>query len=387
MSYSNPVEKVQYHNPKFCSSICTSGSGRIMSIQHREKFQSYIPYNVPRRVESKIDVWNTTENYLREIPQFYCLQRSHITIADVSPRIISERIVNALKKLNISATFHTKKISLCAKTQDSLIFKINMFKNIDNDKVIVEAQKLSGRSVSFRNTRVAIFRAAQGLSNEGNNICLSPPQSTIRCSTIQISPLEDEHILSALKQCENMLNHPNLDSNLLGIQMLQNMTDLSATVHAVALLTAKIIIGGNDQFPELSKKFLSILMNPVLGCWHEKYSLEGKISTLLSYEVLRVLTNSLILLDNENDETLGKILETRSHLLCDELVTVLIIVVGDAKTHPHDAQLSAKCLNTLVRHSQCAYNRAVQQEAFRTETCHDMLAIESTKVLGSFDYR
>lgn len=336
-------------------------------------------------------VWNVER--LNEVPPFYCLQRTHITITECTSEIIAKRIVNVLRELSIFAIFDVENATLRATTWDGVEFKINMFKSKAGDSILLEFQKLCGDSASFRGTRTAIFRAAKGLPPlpELQQKNLTP---LIQSAAINVlsSEEERENVTNTLDQCKAMLSSANVDTKLLGIQMLRSMTDSSNTIPAVALFTAKVILGEKNEHRDLSDKVFSFLKCHVLERLDENsyYSPDAKYSADLSYQVLRVLTNALTLLDQKGGDVLKKILEKRSDL-CKELVTLLIILLGEARNRPHDAWQSAMALDVLVRNSPSANSQAKDLDALYTltmsrkigECAHRMLAVESTKALVS----
>jgi len=384
-SYLNHFTNSQQENPNF-------HSVRVVQRLHTQKVH---PLIIPAKTMANISrtkagiVWNVER--LNEIPSFYFLLRSHITISGFSSNVIAERIVNAMRELSIFAIFDTENANLRATTWDGVEFKINLFKSKTDDSVLLEFQKLCGDSVSFRGTRTAIFRAAKGLPPlpELQQNDLTPLMQSTEINILS-SEEQKENVTSILEQCEAMLMSDSGDTKLLGIQMLRSMTDSSNTIRAVALFTAKVILGEKDEHRELSNKIFSFLKCDALERLDNYCLQDTKYSADLSYQVLHVLTNALTLLDREGGDVLKKMLETRADL-CNELVTLLIIVVGEARNRPHDAWQSAMALDVLVRNSPSAYSRAVESDAFYTltmsrrigECAHRMLAVESTKALGS----
>jgi len=323
------------------------------------------------------------------------LNKNHIQIVGTSSSVIADRIVDILRKFSIYAIFNTKEANLYAKTQDGIEFTISMFKSKNNESVLLEAQKLCGCSASFHKLRRSILRAAQGFLPELSSC-------TVFCPLPSINMLPDIHLLlfdpeeqlqdtiRTLEECENMLSRAHIDFNLLGIEMLQSMTDTTSTFHTVAIFVAKAVLGGNSRFLGLSKKITSFLATHVLG-WpddeHFDYLLDLECSATLSYKVLRVLSNALTLLE---DDELKIILNSKS-FPCNKLVAILMDVLKEASTQPHDAYLSAKCLAVLVRESEEAYTRAMELDAPNAllmsreigERSHQLLADGSKQALVS----
>lgn len=283
-----------------------------------------------------------------------------------------------------------------ATTLDGVKFRINLFKSKeDAAATIIEVEKLSGSSFSFKDIRRCIICAAKGLpalpkipnSQSLSNIIMGESDFP--------SPSSEEQqteIIRELKQCEIMLDSKNIDSVRLGIDILQTITNDACTFHTAASFASKAILGGRSEFRVLSKKIFSFLASDDVRCQSSNDSfpnLEFESRTrIFSLPVLRVLSNALTTL--ERREELKGVLDARP-FLCDQFIVLLLDVLKEANNQPHDAYLSAKCIAVLVRESNEARSKARELDVLNTlmmtsrtgKRRHQLLAEESDYALAS----
>mmetsp|Transcript_30043 Transcript_30043/g.49637 ORF Transcript_30043/g.49637 Transcript_30043/m.49637 type:complete len:368 (-) Transcript_30043:135-1238(-) len=197
-----------------------------------------------------------------QLPDYYPLERSHVTITNVDCAEVAHRISECLRNESIAATFTENKA--VAETLCHTQFYVQLFES--NEELIVEVQRRTGCSYTFRQCSKAILRAAKGEQQQQQQPCQAPPPLPPSLPTLDNAiSIEKEAIDIAF----DLLAQERVDAQLLGMQSLLscNNNTTPTTVFQTDQL-AVIIKHATSRQSELRRDALTVLAN----CWSQNNS-------------------------------------------------------------------------------------------------------------------
>jgi hypothetical protein len=237
----------------------------------------------------------------------------------------------------------------------------------------------------------------------------------LRTESAKAAATEEENAIIAIEIAHGLLMKDRMDARQLGLESLCLLTDPSKTGITTALIASHVVLLGSAQmgeqdqgmmfdeapFHEIRQTILSLVQLRRMGD-EEEFSddededrllrqvmsdeMDGRLEekehmSLLHNLALAVMANALDVIENHDmydsdpEETSDKKMPARGRttsadlvaksLMDDakditklELLSTLISELGKAENKPHNARLSARCLNSLFRASKDARKRA-----------------------------
>eukprot|EP00586_Coscinodiscus_wailesii_P003877 CAMPEP_0172480948 /NCGR_PEP_ID=MMETSP1066-20121228/6479_1 /TAXON_ID=671091 /ORGANISM="Coscinodiscus wailesii, Strain CCMP2513" /LENGTH=339 /DNA_ID=CAMNT_0013242787 /DNA_START=231 /DNA_END=1250 /DNA_ORIENTATION=+ len=324
--------------------------------------------------------WTIADDELPNLPWDCPLLKTHALIRDVPPSVIVRRISEVMRHLSIAAFFDNKKATVNAETMNNITFKVQLYNDIDQDEgmtgVIVEVQRMSGCAYSFSGIYRSIIRACNGVAMEERHKVLPklilPTQidSTLRMQRCDVS--------NALEAVRALVGKDDIETNLLGMESLVILTDMSKTAKDEVICVAKAI------FDDVTIR--DRVLMPIMS--HDVETKHGSQCILHRY-ALNVLLNALIVFLSMG--RLGDVVRKHGYMGAD-LVSVLLKHVQRCETKPHDACLSIKCLVALMNVAElkdvamrCGIQQIMQESHSVGECHHSFLRRESLVLLHALE--
>lgn len=269
--------------------------------------------------------WTVTD--LPELPAGYILERSNVYVENESQEV-SRRISNFLRLESIAATFDDEeKNLLTAETNCCLRFAVRLF--ADSNMVVVEVQRKSGCSFTFRKVSRAVLSAAKGIKN------MAPKRRFTLPGCIQRDTREQQRkrTESGLKIAVNLLQDDREDSQMLGLESLEQLTrspDCRVDV-------AKVVLSG-----ECLCKLISLIKANRLEISSD---MQERRSLLLQRRALEVLANAMGTLSETGE--IGSFLDSASSLKSRCFLDALVSILKDSPSKPFVADHAARCTQYL----------------------------------------
>ena len=329
-----------------------------------------------------------TPNELDLVPLDFPLERIHREIHGSDAGKVATRISGALQKLSIDADY--EKDEAKCQTADFVSFRIRLFAGGEGcQPVVVEVQRRNGPAMSFMQSCRAILNAAEGVEAAGKKKRGPPPFSgksigAMKCLQGVSLPSVDpkEELNETIKKAVGMLQNKKIDSNVLGMEDLRNMTDPMKSSRATASYVAKTIMTGGDV--DVRSEIYATLDRAGQGTQLEIG--EGGVDHIeqLRRNALRLFDNCLKVVQLEGIEI------TEQSWVREMLIPMLVAEVRNARENPHCAYISSCCLTTLSRSPdaracvmQCSGAlHAVREASNIGQECHELLANETQRCLA-----
>lgn len=286
---------------------------------------------------------------------------------------------------SISADCNDKGTAL-AETPDHTRFYVRLF-NASEDAdgecgFVVELQRRSGSGITFHRAARAVLCAAQGQATRTPPLRARPSMHRAVPAALNVAMRRD--IDEEIERAGDLLRKDRLDANILGVESLRFLTDISSN-HDAALYVAKKLFHGNED----------------AGCHEAVASLvrswrlhgedaeeicddltENYYATMHSHALV-VLSNCLNALAQTGELLVA--LRSKNIFLSDDIISSLVKEVASAETRPHNACHALRSLNALMGVSDELQARAAELGAARATglalnegACeHSMLASES----------
>lgn len=323
--------------------------------------------------ESRNTRWDIDDGIIGQVPPYYPLEKNHVAFHKMEASSVAHRIAECLQKMSIVATFD--KANVKAETLDHIKFTINLFRK--DTSLIVEVSRRKGCPIKFSRCRSAILQAINGNEykriNEKERKGFSPKKT-------HLGNMEND-FSCYLKNVYDLLKKDRMDANLLGMESLEMATDPSLN-YEVALIAAKFVVCNHEEI-----QFKKVMMS-LMGDWQEKCKSGDEFEREYDYSMhshaLTIMANSLSLLPVN---FLTQAVESDSWLN-NELPKLLMEELRDSKTRTHDAYISAKCLNALLKipNMPNAMRKrgapfVVKSSLFVGKDGHELLAMESDRIL------
>lgn len=343
--------------------------------------------SVQKEWTAQVKSWTVTPNELDLVPLDFPLERTHREIHGSDACKVATRISGALQKLSINADY--EKDEAKCQTADFVSFRIRLFAGGEGcQPVVVEVQRRNGPAMSFMQSCRTILNAAEGVEAAGRKK-LPPPFSgksigAMKCLQGVSLPSVDpkEELNESVKKAVDMLKNKNIDSNVLGMEDLCNMTDQMKSSRATASYVAKTIMTGGDV--DVRGEMYATLDRATQGTQSELE--EGGVDHIeqLRRNALRLFDNCLKVVQQEGIEI------TEQSWVREMLIPMLVAEVRNAKENPHCAYISSCCLTTLSRSPDaraCVIKcsgavHAVREASNIGQECHELLANETQRCLA-----
>jgi len=290
--------------------------------------------------------WKVSNESLKCVADRVVLERTSCFVGGTKAHVVSARISECLRSRSIEATYDNAKAKAKCKNSDFCYFRIKLFSGRGeyNHGVIVEVQHRSGSKRSFKKDCRAILNTAVGNTIEDSP--LKPcPNMDLDClrevrSTYDVS--------QELEIPFNLLLDDHLDANILGIECLCSMIDISVSTRDTAVRFVTNMFSNN----EVLNKIFSIVQKSSLP---KIISKEEETNRRLRFLTMLMLSKTFHLL--KQDQSLVNALQEFPSFV-DEIVPLLVDELNNAKHNPQNATIAAKNLTYLTSISTDAKNKA-----------------------------
>jgi len=209
--------------------------------------------------------WSITDEDVPSLPFMYFLQPTHVIISTIKPSTIAFNIENCLKRLSITAEFDNERMIAHAQTYDQINFNIRLFSSknkTNNQKTVVEINRLSSCQFGFHKIVCAILKSAEGkafaIPDQENS--RKRRKVTEELISLTSSETQSENAISALRRAETLLKKDRYDANALGMKSLLFLTNAQNVGEKLSLLVSKLILSeGSDILGSLQRKIFRLI--------------------------------------------------------------------------------------------------------------------------------
>lgn len=363
-------------------------------------------------IVSPIDESNWSPTQVRFVPPYYPLERSN-RFVEFSLETVALRISEANRILSIHAIYDNKNATATLLTSENVEMHLSLWKtsaktgeSANPEGIVVEVQRRKGDSIAFHRYSRLILDVAAGdiktnkvAEHKGDYLDVVYSRNVQRTSDPKDSETEYENAIIAVEIAHGLIMKDRIDARQLGLESLCLLTDPKKTGVATALIASRVVLLGSLQdinssssapeeglmvdetpFQEIRQTLLSLIQFKRIGDDELFEGDEPEHITVLHNLALAVLANALNVIADDSiheqasspeEGTVGRSrLDTsesisekflEDSLECSdnhEIMKTLISELGKASTKPHNACLSAKCLNSVCRASVKARKRA-----------------------------
>eukprot|EP00586_Coscinodiscus_wailesii_P019977 CAMPEP_0172516020 /NCGR_PEP_ID=MMETSP1066-20121228/272699_1 /TAXON_ID=671091 /ORGANISM="Coscinodiscus wailesii, Strain CCMP2513" /LENGTH=489 /DNA_ID=CAMNT_0013297333 /DNA_START=220 /DNA_END=1692 /DNA_ORIENTATION=+ len=315
--------------------------------------------------------WKVANSSLRPPPEHFILEKTSRFVCCTNATLISTRISDCLRDRSIEATFDDVKAKAKCMTADFVKFHIRLFLGTDeyNTGIIVEIQRRKGSAISFMRDCRAILNSAEGEEWEPQvyhmNSIKQPIQEMDIFKHMKIrgigieeameqQELSIDHVIDHLRR---LFRHNDKANNgILGLEYLRALTDQTKTSIETSQNIIKSIL--NNKNIEVLNNIISIVQFNIALYPGNNGSDDHRFATLakLRHLALAVLSN-ILEVTSANAGGIERLLENNSWFI-EGFIPILIHLLKQSKSHPHDSFLAAKALHLLVYASEEAKFKA-----------------------------
>jgi len=289
--------------------------------------------------KQRIERWIVSK--AQPIPS-YALERGTILIHE-DAQTVATWIDADIKARSVEAIFDSDKALAICTTESFLKYYITLYdaiSGVDGKKgTIIEVQRRKGCSLEFMKQRRAILSAAKGnkdtIRNDTQGDYLSiPPSMMDECSR---SPPSDEFLKGTLERVVDQFHtNSDRDGQLMSLDHLACMTNPDTSNSQTSLRVAKMIIENETGIRDI----IGIILSS---------SYQDEVSIKVRHSSLTIMANSLgVLFKNQNIFNDDQLAQEGQEWLVHSLLPCLVDDIGGCKSL-HNAFLSSKCLNLLVK--------------------------------------
>jgi len=206
---------------------------------------------------------------------------------------------------------------LRAQTNHGCRFLVRLFS--EESSIVVEVQRLTGCSYAFRQACRSICKSARGadVGAGTRKRKLTVPSSIPRASQQQ----KEERILSDFESAKNMLKSNRLDSQLMGLEIIESLSASPCVTSAI-----------------LGEECLEVLLQHV-EIPEPTSDIQQEHASLMRRRSLTILANGL----------LTGTVEIPSELSCEAFARKLLVCLQKSAQGPHEACQAARCLQALTK--------------------------------------
>lgn len=318
------------------------------------------------RSSSLSHLWDVKSRNLRK-PIWMILEPTHAVIMNTDVSAIADRIVRVNKELSVKAEYDSKKARASLQTSEGIEITVNMYttgKKLGRPGIIVEIQRFSGCSVTFRKYCNPILAAAKGKLNISQLCDSHSPEPAI---PEYPSDLKERRSLAldGIEMAKNLLEQESYDAQYLGLQSLENMTDAKRS-GIIATLTASraVLSHSTNERDEAIQSALSKILHDLtpsekrIRLNDSTKSIQYSTVSVLINKTLSLLSNSLNVIRTHGKE--GELHHIYENLSEKNILNKLWDILGYSEQYPHEALYAARCLYVLVT----AYPTAQSSESY-----------------------
>uniref|UniRef100_A0A7S2K830 Uncharacterized protein n=1 Tax=Leptocylindrus danicus TaxID=163516 RepID=A0A7S2K830_9STRA len=266
--------------------------------------------------------WVIPPESVKPVPKYSPLERTSKRISGSSVDEVAQRLSDCLRRRSIATLFSETRAKAKCTSEEGVEFSIKLYSVDNSSDIIVEVQRWCGDSVAFQSHYMALIDSAEGAGDENDvAVARAPPLAASPC------PIGSDADFT-LELARGMLTNKFHDvkySALIGLSVLTDSTKVGVDK---AVSNSMSVVSNNP--------LLSQLLSAVE---------EHGYSYQLKNGVLRVLYNCMktLLIASHLDDIVDE------HGWIQSTVKLLIDVVKDASSQPHDAVLALKCLECILR--------------------------------------
>jgi len=295
---------------------------------------------------------------LEPLPAGFPLERSSRRV-NATGSIVAERITACLFERSIETEYNDVEGKAKCRTLDYVYFRIRLFASSDDtDSIttIVEVQRRKGSAFNFMKDCRAILDAAEGRASSFQT-AMPPlkPISAMSCLQGVKIDNDDDSDGADIKATAELLSMNKSDSNLLGMENLEELTNQRSTSENIVRLATKNVVSCKGDSTSIRDAITSLLQHSSLQ-GDQSHLCTTKDDTETDYDErmhnlsLSVVYNALSFTAEEG--SLTELIRMHSGWFHDTLISVLIRDIEGARDRPHDACLAAKCLHCLAPYSR-----------------------------------
>lgn len=199
--------------------------------------------------------WSVAEevNSLPEVPFLHIPSTTYTIVNEANPRVVATRLVDAIAAMSAIGNYNDKKAIATIYTITDVKLSIQFFKH--DNKILVEVHRLSGDAIQYHYTAKSILQIANNqaalLSRQRfkPTVTVTPhrgssPRSQIHTSTTN----ENSTFARTMENVQTLLRKDRIDANVLGMESLQLLTNISSSNLVVAREASKaVLIDGTLQ--------------------------------------------------------------------------------------------------------------------------------------------
>lgn len=296
--------------------------------------------------------------HLEPLPAGFPLERSSRRV-NATGSIVAERITACLFERSIETKYNDVEGKAKCRTSDYVHFRIRLFASsddTDSTTTIVEVQRRKGSAFNFMKDCRAILDAAEGRASSLQTV-MPPlkPISAMSCLQGVNIDNDDDSDGADIKATAELLSMNKSDSNLLGMENLEELTNQRSTSDNTVRLATKNVVSGKGDSTSIRDAITSLLQHSYLQ-GDQSHLCTTKDDTETDYDErmhnlsLSVVYNALSFMAEEG--SLTELIRMHSGWFHDTLIPVLIRDIEGARDRPHDACLAAKCLHCLAPYSR-----------------------------------
>ena len=274
-------------------------------------------------------------------------------------------------------------------TAERVEIHLSLWQGSGDKSTIIEAQRRKGSVVAYHKYCRNLLDAAEG-KFDFDSFMASEDYERDRASSLvetessEEKGSEDDNSLLALEIAASLLKRDRMDARQLGMESLCLLTDPSSAGTHVALVASRVVLFGSAQVENMDEgdflseelgvreAVLSLIQFGRLGengdLFEEEEDSDDELNENerehnehLHNLALAVLANSLETLKmstSENKPSANEFLEESKEISNREILSTLLNVLSRAESKPHEACLSAQCLNSLFQASKEAKRKA-----------------------------
>lgn len=342
--------------------------------------------------DSPCTTWSIKPEDLESLPEDFPLERTHRFIRDADAKEVAERISKALKAHSIEAEYNTNPPKVKCKTKDFVSFRIRLYSGDDSGSpVVVEVQRRCGPASCFMQACRAVLNAAEGKMEKPAARSLPPfmsnPIGQMKClqDVKVVSEDEEDTSATALADSVAMIRHEKRDTNVLGLENLNSLTDPMKTKPSMALKVAKTVVLGLEN-SDVREDLVAMIERDVFSTLDDLAL--SKHADFLRQVSLTIFANCLSLCAKDG------CLAAESHQVWfnENLLPCLVDELKRASSDACCATQAAVCVNSFASASSSARDFLIDQgvcEALRKANefgveCNQLLQEETQRCLDLF---
>lgn len=302
--------------------------------------------------------WHVDQSVLTARPNDYPVERTSRVVGGVEADVVSSRLSRCLQSRSIEADFSKVEAHVAKCCNTSYVkFYVRLYSAEGGSAVLVELQRICGDPVSFMHDCRALLDAAEGTEGKPparspggkSSLYFSLPVSEMSFfKTASLPPVDEAQ---PVNMTAGLLSSPQSDSNLLGMESLAALTDVTKTCKGTAVLSAKRVLCPEHQDNETFSIHNYVMSLIIYGndleenSFYEGTAMEHHTMKLRNLAICSV-ANSLSLMASEGH--LFDALNSCHDWYKDVFVPKLVQDLTTAKEHPHDACYASRCLSSLA---------------------------------------